>query len=124
MKAHLQKAWEELKAIYYEHLEEYGVKLPAKGTAKQIWLAMLYDSYKKNPAQLIDKGLGPMKFGGNFVEISRRYFAETHRKGTKRGFHCLDPYKPSPSFAQDAKRKAKILAGGNFETIKQEYGYS
>ena len=129
MKAHLQNAWEELKAIYYEHLEEYGVKLPAEGTAKQIWLAMLYDSYKKNPDQLIDKN-----------EISREVIEHLPGYGTdqqirhlkrdgwrlktpKRGFHCLDPYKPSPSFAQDAKRKAKILAGGDFETIKQEYEY-
>lgn len=55
MTKELDEAWIELKAIFKEHLEEYGVKLPSIGTAKQIWLAVLYKSYKEDPQQLVDK---------------------------------------------------------------------
>ena len=87
MKAHYQKAWEELKKIYYEHLEEYGVKLPAKEivkrTAKQIWLAMLYDSYKKKTGSTYQQEPRPneilWKFRGNLTTIFRGKSQERHK---------------------------------------------
>ena len=123
----LQKAWKELKEIHKKHLQKAGVKLPKENSAKQIWLAILYDAYKENPNKLVDKN-----------EISRIVIQLKPNLGTdqqvrhlkrdgwdliteKGGHHRINPYKPATNFMYDLKRHEKLIPASNFEEIKKVY---
>lgn len=121
----LQKSWEDLCNIHAQHLEEHGVKLPNvrryNQQAKSIWLAVLH--YYKN--KYVDK---------NFIsrvcqrdkpnlatdqQVSQLKWDGWHLTG--KGNHLLDPYKPSPEWETDKKRRQGRLTAKDFNDIKETY---
>ncbi len=122
------KAWGELKEVHKKHLEKYNVKLPTEGTAKQLWLAILYHAYKQDPQKDIDKNeisritaeLLPSLAADQQVRHLKR--DGWNIDGKKRGYHrFLDPHKPSPAFYQEGIKRARLLSAKDFDDIKKAH---
>ena len=130
MDDNLEKVWLELKEKHAEYLDKYGVKLPREGTAKQIWLSVLYEAHKINPSAFVDKNEISrivMKFRPDLgMDQQVRHLK---RDGwnlitEKQGRHRLEIKEPSPSFAQDATRTTNLLLSENFDDLKVAHNNS
>ena len=125
----LQKSWEDLCNIHAQHLEKHGVKLPKVKQYNQqgnsIQLAVLYYYYEKGKD--VDKNLISRVCQRDIQgkELSGdQQVRQLKRKGwhlTGRGNHLLDPYKPSPEWVTDKKRREGRLNAKNFDDLKTVY---
>ena len=123
----LQKSWEDLCEIHAEHLEKHGVKLPKvrryNDRAKSIWLAVLHyykgekvhKSFISQICQRDKPDLGPDQ---QVRHLKRDGWHLTSDGG---GNHLLDPYKPSPEWETDKKRRDGRLNAKDFDDIKEVY---
>lgn len=125
----LQKSWEDLCNIHAQHLEKYGVKLPKVKQynlqGNSIQLAVLYYYYQKEKD--VDKNLisriCQRDIQGKVLSGDQQ-IRQLKRKGwhlTGRGKHRLDPYKPSPEWETDKKRRHGRLNAKNFDDLKSVY---
>ena len=127
-KEQLQKAWEDLQEIHKKYLAPHGVIIPSVDhydkTVKSIWLAVLYHYrdrtiHKDEISKLVQRD----KPGSGADQQVRHLDPDGWRIGTgKRGFHKLDPFKPSAEFLKTHKRKHKKLTAKDFSEIKKAYG--
>lgn len=130
MTEELNQAWSERKAIHAKSLAEHGVHLPKEGTAKQIHLAVLYDAYKQDPERLVSKNEIARIVTKHMPHLATdQQVRHLKRDGWQlctptRGWHRLDPYTISSTFAQDTIRRATVLSTSDFEDIKEAYHFS
>ena len=123
----LQKSWEDLRRIHAEHLEQHGVKLP-KGTdyrssGKSIQLTVLHyyvgESVDKNLISQVCQRDAPHLAADQQVRHLKR--EGWHLTG--RGSHTLDPYKVSPEFETDIRRRQGTINAETFEELKGIFFY-
>lgn len=121
----LQKSWEDLCNIHAQHLEGHQVKIPKviryNEQAKSIWLAVLHyykgeKVHKRVISEICQRDnsdLGP--------DQQVRHLKRDGWHLTGRGNHLLDPYKPSPEWETDKRRRDGILNAKTFDDIKAAY---
>ena len=121
----LDAAYDEVVQIYREHLEDHGVRLPSKTSAKWVWLAMLYH-YR-----------GKRVHKNEISEATRSVFLDAAPDQQVRhlvrdgwnvenvgdGHHILhNPLQPSATFVTDRTRRQGRLSAKTFDDMKKVYG--
>ncbi len=122
-KKELKDAFQKLISIHEEYLARHDVKLPKLGSCKEIWLSMLmhYEGeevhkdqisaavYREHPEAGYDQQVRHLKREGWHIEGSG-------------GSRKLNPYVPSPDYANEQARRRGRLAAGDFSQIKVAFG--
>lgn len=120
-------AFNDLKRIHNIHLTQHGVKLPADGSNKAIWLGVLWackdrEVHKEEMSAIVQR-----ERGGNPVDQQVRHLKRDGWNivpGATRGAHRLDnPYQPSPEWANEQARRQGQLAAGTFDELKRAFGH-
>lgn len=125
----LQQAWEDLCNIHAQYLEEHGVLIPGVSqynqTAKSIWLSVLHyckneEVHKDFISQVCQRDKPDLGQDQQVRHLKRDgwYLVED----TRRGYHRLDPYQPSPEWETDKKRRDGRLDAQTFGDLKAVYG--
>ena len=123
----LQKTWEDLCNIYLQHLEQHEVKIPNvrryNERAKSIWLAVLHyykdeNVHKDDISKVCQRDKPSLKGDQQVRHLKRDGW---HLTSDGKGNHLLNPYKPSPEWETDRKRREGRLTATTFEDIKSTY---
>lgn len=125
----LQEAWEDLCHIHAQYLQVHEVKIPSSEQyneiGKSIQLAVLH--YYKGQAvdknlvsQICQRDKPSLKADQQVRHLKRDGW---HLITQRKGHHQLDPYKPSPEWETDRKRKQGTLNASNFEELKAVFDY-
>ena len=123
----LQKSWEDLCNIHAQYLKKHEVFLPKVKQYNQqnnsIQLAVLHyykdeDVHKDKISQICQRD-NPGSGGDQQVRHRKRQGWNIISDG--KGNHRLDPYKPSPEWETDKKRRHGRLNAKNFDDLKSVY---
>ncbi|MCY3796960.1 MAG: hypothetical protein OXG23_00480 [Chloroflexi bacterium] len=123
----LQEAWNELREIYETYLLPYEVKIPKaehySEIARSIWLAVLFhfegeEVHKDVISDVCQRDKPELARDQQVRHLKREGW---HLTG-KRGFHCLDPYQPSPEWVTERNRRAGRLGAKDFSGLKKFFG--
>ena len=122
----LDLAYDEVSRIHGEHLNQFGVRLPAKTSAKWVWLAMLYhrqgERVHKNEISEATRIIFPNAAPDQQVRHLVRDGWNVENIGD--GHHVLhDPTQPSQTYLTDRARREGRLSAQTFEDLKAVYGY-
>lgn len=123
----LQNAWESLQKIHAQYLAPHGVKIPQatdyRELGRSIQLAVLYyyegETVNKNLISEICQRDAPHLAADQQV----RHLKRDGWHLTGRGSHALDPYKVSPEFETDKRRRQGTLNASDFEDLKEVFDY-
>lgn len=128
-KEDLQLAWDGLCAIHAKHLQVYDVHISNTKRydrfAKTIQLSVLY-YYKGEEVHkdlISDVCQRDLSNPGRDQQV-RHLKSDGWKLTGEKGYHCLDPYEPSPEWLTERNRRQGRLTAKNFDDIKALYGNS
>ena len=122
----IRAAWQDLQRIHRTHLAQHKVKLPEEGTAKALWLGVLWACRDRPVHKAEMSAIAQRELGGPPVDQQVRHLK---RDGwnivpVKRGEHQLaDPYQPSPEYANAQARRQGQLNAATFDDLKRAFDH-
>ena len=123
-KAELDAAYQAIEDIHAKHLKVHGVALPARGTHKSIWLAMLHHHdravHKDEISEAVQR---EHPDAGKDQQVRHLKRDGWNIVSEKRGYHHLkDPTRPSQEFHNEQNRRRGRLLAKDFDELKRAFG--
>lgn len=120
----LGQAWEQVKAVWRNKLERYGVKLPSEGSASSLWLSILWIHKDGEPIHKRAIGKVVTNLRSDLTEDQQvRHLKGDgwHDVGGGRGWHKILFETPSPDWMMRRTRRGGSLDNPTWEEIKLAY---
>lgn len=127
-KEDLQQAWDDLRDIHAKYLQVSGVRIPNTKQydryAKSIWLSVLhYYANEEVHKDLISDVCQRDKSNAGRDQQVRHLKRDGWKLTGKQGYHCLDPYEPSPEWVKTENQRIGRVNAKTFDDIKNIYDY-